>query len=377
MGTDKGAGKERGSVISRNPTGARAKRATLKDVAQAVGVHVSTVSRALNPQTRHLITDEIASRVVEASERLHYRPNPAAYSLRTNRTLTIGIIVPDITNSIFPPMIRGIEDVLSPHGYAALVVNTDLKRKREAAAIGALSARGVDGMIVASAEREDAALTALDRQGTPVVTVNRRTDNAGIASVINDETEGVRQMLAHLVSLGHRRIATIAGNQNVSTGQRRYDAFLRNTIDMGLQVGPDQIAFAKAFLETEGERCVEMLLERGAGFTALLCANDRLAIGAIGALRRRGIKCPLDISVTGFNDMAMTDCIDPPLTTVRVHHYKVGQAAAQLLLARMAGASGAMRAEHQVLPVELVIRASTAEPSTDRLTGISPVRIVS
>lgn len=376
MSTDKGMGKERGSGLVQG--GQRGvKRATLKDVARDVGVHVSTVSRALNPQTRHLITEEIAARVEEASERLRYRPNPAAYSLRTNRTLTVGIVVPDITNSIFPPMIRGIEDVLSPHGYAALVVNTDLKRKREAAAISALSARGVDGIVVASAEREDAVLTALDRQGTPVVTVNRRTDDAGIASVINDETEGVRQMLAHLVGLGHRRIATIAGNQNVSTGQRRYDAFLRNTVAMGLQVGPEQIVFAKAFIEAEGERCVDTLLGRSGGFTALLCANDRLAIGAIKALRRRGLTCPQDISVTGFNDMAMADCIDPPLTTVRVQHYKVGQAAAQFLLKRMTGGAALMRPEHQVLPVELVVRSSTAEPRTDRASVVSPVRIVS
>ena len=349
----------------------------MKDVANAVGVHVSTVSRALNPQTRHLITDEIADRILEASKQLNYRPNPAAYSLRTNRTMTVGVVVPDITNSIFPPMIRGIEDVLSPPGYAALVVNTDLKRKREAAAIAALSARGVDGLVVASAEREDAVLAALDRQGTPVVTVNRRTDDASVSSVINDEVEGVRRMLEHLVQLGHKRIATIAGNQKVSTGQRRYDAFLRNTVDMGLQIDPEQIVFAKAFLESEGERCMEQLLANDGGFTAVLCANDRLAIGAVAALRRNGLSCPRDVSVTGINDMAMVDCIDPPLTTVRVQHYKVGQAAGQLLLDRMNAGDGSLRPQHLVLPVEVVVRASTAAPRSDRQQPVSPVRIVS
>lgn len=353
------------------------KRATLKDIAMEVGVHVSTVSRALNPETRHLITDEIAERIMQASKRLSYRPNPAAYSLRTNRTMTVGIVVPDITNSIFPPIIRGIEDVLSPQGYAALVVNTDLKRKREAAAIAALSARGVDGLVVASAEREDAVLSALDRQGTPVVTVNRRTDDAAVSSVINDEVDGVRRMLGYLVGLGHRHIATIAGNQKASTGQRRYDAFLRNAVEMGLQIDPEQIVFAKAFLEAEGERCMEQLLSSGAPFTAVLCANDRIAIGAIDALRRNGLSCPADISVTGINDMAMVDCIDPPLTTVRIQHYKVGQAAGQLLLERMNSGDASLRPQHLVLPVEVVVRASTAGPRGGRKQTVSPVRIVS
>ncbi|MGE3246276.1 MAG: LacI family DNA-binding transcriptional regulator [Beijerinckiaceae bacterium] len=353
------------------------RRATLKDVAQAVGVHVSTVSRALNPSTRHLITDEIADRIVEASKQLNYRPNPAAYSLRTNRTHTIGVVVPDITNSIFPPMIRGVEDVLSPHGYAVLVVNTDLNRKREAAAIAALSARGVDGLIVASAEREDATLSALASQGTPVVTVNRRTDDASVSSIINDETEGVRLMLEHLVALGHRRIATIAGNQRVSTGQRRYDAFLRNTVEMGLQIGPEQVAFVQAFNEAEGERAMEQLLSGNGGFTAVLCANDRLAIGAISALRRRGLSCPADMSVTGINDMAMVDCIEPPLTTIRIQHYKIGQAAADVLLKRMNAHAEDARPRHLILPVELIKRASTGEPRKGQLPAVSPVRIVS
>lgn len=358
------------------------KRATLKDVARAVGVHVSTVSRALNPQTRHLITKEIADRVAEASEKLNYRPNPAAYSLRTNRTHTIGVVVPDITNLIFPPIIRGLEDNLTPHGYAALVVNTDGDREREAGAIATLSARGVDGFVVASAAREDGALSAIAAQGTPVVTVNRRTDDASVSSVISDEIEGVRLMLEHLVSCGHRRIATIAGNQNLSTGQRRYDAFLRNTVSMGLNIGPDQVGFADAFNETEGERCMHRLLDKDADFTAVLCANDRLAIGAIAALRARGFSCPHDMSVTGFNDMPMVDCIDPPLTTIRVQHYNVGQAAAEFLLARFNVPGTEQRPQHIVLPVELIVRASTAAPRQNKLlssptAAASTIRIVS
>ncbi|MBM3607538.1 MAG: LacI family transcriptional regulator, partial [Alphaproteobacteria bacterium] len=253
------------------------RRATLKDVAREVGVHISTVSRALNPQTRHLLTPEIVEKVEAASRQLDYRPNSAAYSLRTNRTRTIGVVVPDITNPVFPPIIRGVEDALAPHGYAAIVVNTDGRMAREAAILETLSARGVDGLVVASVEREDGAIRQLAQQGMKIVTVNRRMDNHDISSVINDETEGVRRTLTHLVALGHREIATIAGAQNLSTGQRRYDAFLRHAVEMGLDVGPSRIGFAANFNEADGERCMEELMARGGKITAVLCANDRLA----------------------------------------------------------------------------------------------------
>lgn len=336
------------------------KRATLKDVANDVGVHVSTVSRALNPATRHLITREIAERIEEASRRLGYRINTAAYSLRTNRTKMVGVVVPDITNSIFPPIIRGVEDALLPHGYATLVVNTDGRAEREAAILDALSARGVDGLVVASVQRVDEAISELAASGARIVTVNRSVEDAAIPSVVSDDAQGVRLMLEHLRSLGHRRIAEIAGNQKLSTGKARHDAFRAHARALGMQVASSR--FAQMFNEAQGETCMDDLLAGERNFTAVLCANDRLAIGALASMRRHGLKCPRDLSVTGFNDMAMVDSIDPPLTTVRVQQYKVGYRAAEILLDLMNGARG--RAGSEItLPVELVVRESTAAPA--------------
>lgn len=337
------------------------KRATLKDVAAEVGVHISTVSRALNPATRNLITPEITERIVAAARALGYRPNSAAYSLRTSRSKMIGVLVPDITNPIFPPIIRGVEDALAAADYAAIVINTDGRAQRETAMLDALMARGVDGLVVASAERQDAALSEL-APGIPIVAVNRRPDDPAIPSVVNDDAEGVRLMLTHLVALGHRRIVEIAGNQGLSTGQRRHEAFVTHASAIGLKVGKDAVAFAQAFNEANGERCMEELLFRNKQpFTAVMCANDRLAIGAVAALKRRGLVCPGEVSVTGFNDMPLVDWIDPPLTTIRIQQYKVGQAAAELLLAHIRG-ERARSPEHAVLPVELVIRGSSAAP---------------
>ena len=358
------ASAERQGAMSRSSPSSRStpsrKRPTLRDVANAVGVHVSTVSRVLNPQTRHHITPEIAAKVLSASARLNYRQNAAAYTLRTNRTRIVGVIIPDITNPVFPPIIRGIEDALAARGYMAIVVNTDGALPREACAIDMLCGRGVDGVIAASVERDDPALLRLAGEGTPVVTVNRRMDDPGIASIVNNEDGGIRAVLDHLAALGHSRIANIAGPQKLSTGKARLDAFLRHRDAMGLPAEDALIVTADAFNEAEGERCTHELLARKTPFTALVCSNDRLAVGAIAALRAGGHAVPGDISVTGFNDMPMVDRMEPALTTVRVQQYAAGRMAAEALLARIEQSEGGDTPGHAVLAVELVVRASTA-----------------
>jgi LacI family transcriptional regulator len=338
------------------------KRVTLKDVAQAVGVHVSTVSRALDPKTRHLITPEVAEQILKASERLDYRQNAAAYSLKTNRTRTIGVVLPDITNPIFPPIIRGVEDALAGHKYLAILANTDGDLHREEDITETLRARGVDGLVLASVEREDEAVRRLTEGGLPVVTVNRTVDDASVSSVAHDEDEGIRLILSHLASLGHERIANIAGPQHLSTGEQRFRAFERHRVAMGLAGGSDLVAFAQTFNEPEGERCAEELLARGVAFTAIVCSNDRLAIGAIAALRGHGLRCPEDVSVTGYNDMPLIDRLFPPLTTIRVQQYRAGFEAAELLYRMLEVPADLRQPKHVVLPVELVVRGSTQAP---------------
>jgi LacI family transcriptional regulator len=335
------------------------KRATLKDVAQAVGVHVSTVSRALDPKTRHLITPEVADEIIRASTRLAYRQNAAAYSLKTNRTRTVGIVIPDITNPIFPPIIRGVEDALAARNYVAILANTDGDMQREEGITETLRARGVDGLILASVEREDDAVSSLADEGLAVVTVNRRVDDPNVSSVVHDEDEGGRLILAHLTSLGHRRIAYIAGPQRLSTGEARYRGFIRHRAALGLDADPALIVFADALNEAEGERCATELLAANVRFSALACANDRLAVGAVAALRQRGLTCPDDISVTGYNDMALVDRLSPPLTTIRIQQYRAGHEAGELLLSALQTDPGERRPRHLVLPVGLIVRGST------------------
>lgn len=349
----------------------RKARVSLKDLAREVGVHVSTVSRALNPESRHPVASDLAKKIQKASKRLGYQQNTAAYSLKTNRSRTIGVVVPDITDSVFPPIIRGIEDGLAQHGYVAILANTDGNPRRQAKILETMRARGVDGLILASVLRSDKMVSQLVA-GLPVVTVSRRTDDSRFSSVVHDEEDGIGRLLTHLVSLGHHEIACIAGPQTVSTGFKRYHTYLRHNAIVGSHA-PALVSFAKAFNEMEGERCAEELLVAKQPFSAVVCANDRLAIGAIAAFRRHHIACPSEISVTGFNDMPLADRLSPALTTVRVQHYKAGFEAADVMLEIIERPTA--DAHHVVLPVEMIVRESTqrlqnaSTMKTERVTG--------
>jgi LacI family transcriptional regulator len=346
----------------------RPARTTLQDIARAVGVNVSTVSRALNRDSAHPVSGALSSKIRRASERLKYLPNTAASSLRTLRTRTVGVIVPDITDPAYPPIIRGIEDGLGEHGYVAILANTDGGERRQQRIIETMRSRAVDGLILATIARDDSTLRQID--GIPVVTVVRASDDPRLSSVVHDEADGMRRILNHLVSCGHRQIAAIAGPQSFSTGFRRYRAFEQHGKLLGIGATRPNAVFADAFNEADGERCAEELLARGHPFTAIVCANDRLAVGAIAALRRHGLRCPDDVSVTGYNDMPLADRLSPALTTVRVQHHKGGRESAELIVELMRGAH--TEPKHVVLPVEIVVRGSTR-----RITALAEAGLLS
>ncbi|TPL43707.1 LacI family transcriptional regulator [Mesorhizobium sp. B2-4-6] len=339
------------------------RRVTLKDIARHTGVHASTVSRALDPVGYTLLTDEVAKRVRTAAEELGYRPNRIAAGLRTSRTMTVGVMIPDITNVIFPPIVRGIENVLEPVGYASIIVNTDSDEQRESRLVDVLRDRGVDGIIHAAAFRSDPSIARAAEEGLPVVTLNRKVEPSNIPYVVNDEEAGIYEMLRHLRDLGHRDIAHLAGPQDLSTGQARLAAFRHAASKLALTFNPNLVATASRFDEEEGARCARSLLDSNQQFTAILCANDRLALGAIEELRQRGIRCPDDVSVTGFNDMPFLGLIKPRLTTVRIQQFEAGQTVASMLLRLMNPATGNDVPLQTVLPVSLVVRESTAKPA--------------
>lgn len=340
------------------------KRLTLKNVALEAGVHVSTVSRALDPHTRHPVTPEVAARVREVAARLGYRPNRIAAGLRTNRTMTVGVLIPDIANVIFPPIVRGLESVLEPNGYAPIIVNTDNDPRRERRLLSVLRERGVDGLIHAAVLRDDPFVAEAAQSGLVIVTLNRKVDDPAIPCVVNDERGGVARLVRHLTDLGHRRIAHLAGPQSLSTGRTRLEAFLAETAARGLPTPDELLVVADRFDEAEGARRVAELVERRVPFSALLAANDLLALGALRRLRELGWVCPRDVSVTGYNDMPFLDMIPPRLTTVRIGQFEAGREAARILLRAMRDRQAAVDPE-TVLPVSLVVGESTAPPRVD------------
>lgn len=333
------------------------RKTTLKDIANATGVHVSTVSRALNPNLSKSLTAEVVERVRAAANEMGYRPNRLASGLRTNRTMSIGIMLPDITNTLFPPIVRGAETVLEARGYTSIIVNTDGDADRAARMLGVLLERGVDGIIDAAVERHDPLMEDAIKS-LPVVTANRRVEQPSLPSATNDDAAGVASIVNHLVDMGHRQIAHIAGPQELSTGKTRLNAFLHAAKARGLNIPQSAIQYAVRFEEEEGRRCTKALLDSGAAFTAIACANDGIAIGAIDAMRSAGLSCPDDISVTGFNDMPFLDRIPPALTTVRVQQFEVGRVAAKLLLELIDAPDTPTK--NEVLPVELIKRDSVA-----------------
>ena len=335
---------------------------TIKDVAEAAGVHTSTVSRALSPATRHLISAEIATRIDGVAKELGYARNAIASSLRTRRSMTVGVLIPDITNPLFPPMLRGIEDALGGE-FTAIIANTDNDPAREAIGARRLLARSVDGLIMATVRRRDGISDELAAAGVPIVLVNRTADQSEVATVVADDAQGIRLMVEHLAELGHRRIAHLAGPQDLSTGAVRQRAFREAMRARKLDADDQKLVAAKAYSIVEGARLTEQLLRSTPPPTAILTANDLLALGVYEAAAALRLAIPADLSVTGFNDMPFVDRLTPPLTTIRIQHYEMGAEAARLLLQRLERPEApAMSVQ---LGVQLVVRGSTAPPRAD------------
>jgi len=333
---------------------------TLRDVAEAAGVHAATASRALNPATRGLVNADTARRVIKFAESLGYRPNPIARGLKTSRSGTVGLVIPDLTNPLFPPVVRGIEDVLEPAGYSGLIVNTDNDPRRERVQVEQLRSRQVEGLIVATALLDHPLLEQLYRENVKMVMVNRRANRVDVPSIAPDDEAGITMAVSHLFKLGHRRIAHLAGPLTTSTGVTRAHAFRNAVRDLELDDDAELMATCDYWSEEEGARVLGQLLDDGVEFTAIVAGNDLIALGCYDVFAERGIDCPADISVVGFNDMPFLDKLRPPLTSVAIPHHQIGVEAARMLLESLDEQERLQRSV--LLPLSLKERGSTAPP---------------
>lgn len=336
------------------------RKVNIKDVAARADVHPSTVSRVMNPETRSMVSERVAERVTRIAGEMGYTRSPLASGLRTGRSFTIGVIIPDLSNPMFPPIVRGIERTLEAEGYIAILADSDNSQKSERAIFDSMKSRRIDGLILATAHIEDPIVEDCIEEQLPVVLVNRTIDTHDVSEVINNDELGIQLAVSHLIELGHKQIAFLGGPQNTSTGRDRYRAF-RNLADNGqFELDPDLCASCTAFTEAAGHTSMLGILDCNKPFSAVVAANDLLALGCYDALEERGMSCPGDVSVTGFNNMPFVDRFSPPLTSLHIPHDELGVRAANLLLAEIRD-SDAPRTTIRLDPV-LVVRGSTAAP---------------
>ncbi|MCU1546990.1 MAG: hypothetical protein JWP30_2090 [Homoserinimonas sp.] len=334
------------------------KRTTIDDVAKLANVHKGTVSRALNSRTESQVSQETVKRVKRAAHQLGYVPNVMARSLRTSLSMTVGVIIPDLTNPFFPPIIRGIENYLQPRGYTALLANTDGHDAIEVAAFESLMERSVDGFILATGRHGDQEILkqAYERNVFAVM-VNRGAGSIPYPLVTGNDSSGIAAAVNHLVELGHRDVLHLAGPFNLSTSQVRADAF---TAACAAKKGVrGRVIEAGALSVAAGQSAMDAVISRqaGSGPTAVVAGNDLLALGVLRSLRTHGLNCPDDMSVVGFNDMPFAEDFSPPLTTVRVPLSEMGAESARMLLQNIQ--TGSQEAVTLIQPVSLIVRSST------------------
>lgn len=353
------SGDGKGGVDRRHKRTAE-KRVTLKHVAADAGVHPSTASRALSMATRGLVADDLVARVQESAARLGYRPNAAAASLRTGRSGLVGILLPDIANPQFSPILSGITQGLAEEGYSPIVADVGDDAGRQLKLAQELIARRVDGLILATASRKDGVVSYCLDHNVRCVLVNRSEDRPRVSSVISDDAYGMELAVEHLLGLGHRQIGHIAGPTRISTGLARLRGFQSALSGLGHDPATFPIVEASSLSREAGKAAAQEILASHPETTVIVAANDLLALGVYDALHDRGLACPEGFSVVGYSNMPLVDMVRPPLTTVKIENREMGLEAAQLLIAEVTG-----RTTHQrnvVIRPSLIVRESTSRP---------------
>ena len=344
------------------------KTPTLKDVAADAGIHFATASRALSSTHQHLVSPETRERVLASAQRLGYRVNTVARSLRSGRTGTIGVLVFDLANPFTATVLRGIDSVLEPAGQLSVVMETHNSDEAMRRAVERLTQTRVDAIIAAAARVGDLEYLQQTAAQVPVVLAVRRagaddgTAPPVLPEALQDDVAGAADAARHLLESGHRRVAQVVGDQRISSFVDRERGFRdvitaqagTQLVDVGEHAHDSTIA--------EGRRLASVLLElpEGERPTAIFAHNDMLAVGVLDAIADAGLTCPADVSVIGYNDAPLSDHLSPPLTTVKLPAFEIGEHAARMALA---AGSNTDEPERVMLSPQMVLRESVAPPA--------------
>lgn len=330
---------------------------TIDEVARHAGVSKATVSRVLNGVDGHVSKATIES-VRSAIDELGYIPNRLAANLKQNRSMTVGLVVADVTNPFYATAALGVEETLSEMGYSVILANTRNELANEIRQMRVFLENRVDGLIIATPFRggTDDVQRAIER-GTRVVMINSALEGTDADSVVVDNEGGAFAATRHLLTSGHRRIGLVAGPASTSSGADRTAGFAKAHHEAGCEVDPSLIHEGD-FTKAGGATSTQRLLQQAPRPTALIAANNQMAVGALGVIRKLGIAIPGELSFISFDDLDWYELATPQITAVAQPAYETGVAAAQLLLGRLSGPDGAPRVVR--LGTELVLRGSTA-----------------
>jgi LacI family transcriptional regulator len=330
---------------------------TIKDVARMAGVSVGTVSHVLNGSPRHVgaVTRE---RVFSAARSLQYRPNIIARSMVKRATATIGLIITELSNPLFEPVTRGVESVLRNDGYG-IVLASSIDMAREVQAVETLRERQVDGFIFMSLStfNQTDHLLKLQEQEIPFVVINRTLEHPGVNRVSLNDFKAAYELTNHLLNLGHLNVATITGpREQRQSAVSRYEGWLQSLREQNLEARPDWIISGDYTYEA-GYQAIRQLLQASEFPTALLVANESMAVGALKSLTDAGVRVPQDIAVVTIGDPPFLAYTTPALTTMALPVEQAGQIAARLLVDWLKDGPP-QPARHILLDCELKIRES-------------------
>jgi LacI family transcriptional regulator, galactose operon repressor len=337
------------------------RRTTITDVARTAKVSIQTVSAVFHDKPG--ISDETRQRVRRIIQRLHYEPNGLASSLRARHSQTVGVVIPSITNPFFPDFVRGIEDVAHLNRYSVFLCNSDQDQMKETEYLQLLRRHNVAGYILAydlNNVEVERILVQFASRATPVVAFGSRQTDRKISVIKTDDENGSFRITSYLIELGHRRIALIQAPAGSTVNRNRTRGYVRALENAGIRV-LDYYIVPGGFSTADGQRGVEALLRISPVPTAIVAANDLVAIGAIAALKRLGKQVPRDVSVAGYDNIQMSELVDPALTTISQPTYEMGKQAMEAVLTqiKVPGTAG------KVIQFEkpLIVRQSTGRPN--------------
>jgi LacI family transcriptional regulator len=337
---------------------------TIRDVARRAGVSATTVSHVING-TR-TVNPHTAERVNQAIKELGYRPNALARSMRRGETHTVGIILPDIANPFFGDLARWLEDELFEGGYSAIICNSDRDERKEARYLDVLLSRRVDGLVLIAASQPSDGLRHLADVGPPTIVVDRELEDLPLSQVTVADHHGGHLAGRHLLELGHRDVAVIAGPGGLGTSAKRLEGFRAVFAEADIRIDVGRILRGD-FRAASGRQAMETLLAQHPRPSAVFAENDLMALGALSAAQAARLDVPSHISVVGFDGIAFGADVTPALTTVVQSTSAVARTAVALLFERLQHPDVPRRQVE--LPVTLAVRGTSARPPVLSVVG--------